>query len=145
MTGRTLCSSRSLHVRSDPQWGWSHNHTAKGVSGLKTKGLQRRGKKAPVCLCLTFPSGLKSPHAHLLSSTHTHCRAAAWKQLRGAASEGQDSASGKMQVILWADRWTAPVNGSFLIRFWKKKITWIDVNEMVQNSGWDGKNGMWYL
>lgn len=43
-------------------------------------------KKAPVCLRLTFPSRLKSPYAHLLSSTHAHCRAA-WKQLRGRSRQ----------------------------------------------------------
>lgn len=64
---------------------------------------ERERKKAPVCLRLTSPSRLKSPCAHFLSSTHTR-GPATWKLPRAAASEGQDGASGRMQVILRANR-----------------------------------------
>lgn len=106
---------REVHRESGSAVGLTSTRQKTPLASENKRLHREREKKAPVCLRLTFPSRLKSPCAHFLSSTHTR-GLATWKPPRAAASEGQDGASGRMQVIR-ANRRTAPVNGSFLISF----------------------------
>lgn len=121
MTDATFCSSRSLHVRSAvfPAVGLvSQSHSRRCFWPQKTNGYL---EKSP---CLPLPhNSLKAeipPHTRLHSSTHTHTaalRGNSWKVPHQKVKTVQVE---DVQVILWANRWTALVNGSFLIRFGKK-------------------------